>query len=523
MATAPKNQESDGPISPGVPYDKFMRRFGEQAKGVDSTSCEYDCMLPKWERIQAVLDGTDAMRTAGEKYLPRHEYEGESAYKERLGTSVLDNWTSRTLETLVGKAFRDPPQLLDLPKQVEDILKDMDGSGTSAVAMAQAWFREAVAKREAWLFVDFTRGLPRADGLPRTLEDDRRDGLRPLWRLVCPEHVLFKQGETIQGRFRWTQVRVSECTMEPDGEFGEMLVERIRVHRPGTWELYRKVRDNRRRWKWVLEDAGATGLAEIPAYLFRVDGDKPPLEDLAHLNITHWQSGSDQRSILTTSRFAMLAASGAPPVDPAAGEKPLIVGPKQWLSMPDPQGKFYYVEHTGAAINSGRTDLQDLEQRMASYGAEFLKRQPGRASATGRALDSSEAQSLLQTWVRQFGEALGHALVVTARWLRLPDSEAGNVKFELAADVDATDATEVTALTQGRQRGDISRVAWLTEMKRRGFLPDDFDIEKDKELIDQELVDGSILGGMFGGASGANNGNPDPSGKSPGAADPTKN
>jgi hypothetical protein len=415
MATAGSTQDSDGAISAGVPYADWLRA-NRTTKGVDGTSAEYERMKPKWDRIQAVLDGTDAMRAAGETYLPRHEYEGQTAYRERLGASVLDNWLERTLETLVGKAFREPPAFKDLPTQIEAILDDVDGTGRTAVQVLESWFREAVAKQEAWLVVDFTRGAPREDGQPRTLEDDRRDNLRPLWRMVDPLDVIFAMGSSVGGKFRWQQLRIRENSMEPDGEFGEVLVERIRVLRPGTWALYRKVKDPKsRRWVWRVEDGGLTGLKFVPAELFRIDGDKPPLEDLAHLNVTHWQSGSDQRSILTTSRFAMLAASGVPDVDPAAGEKPLIVGPKQWLSTPTPEGKFYYVEHNGAAIQSGQKDIEHLESRMGSYGAEFLKKQPGRASATGRALDSSEALSLLQTWVRQFRERVEQVLWVWAK------------------------------------------------------------------------------------------------------------
>lgn len=501
MATAVPNQDSDGPIHAGEPYVEWLRRKGNATnpKGVDGTSAEYDRMKPKWDRIQAVLDGTDAMRAAKTKYLPQHEYETDAGYTERLSVSVLDNWTDRTLETLVGKAFRDPPRFEDLPPKIAAIEKDADGSGQSMQALAQNWFRESVAKREAWLFVDFTQGAPREDGKPRTLADDERDGLRPLWKVVCPEDVIFAIGHADKGRHIWTQIRVVENTMEPDGQFGEVLVERIRVHRPGSWELYVKVKDKRsKKWVWKLEDAGLTGLAEIPADLFRVDGDKPPLEDLVHLNVEHFQSKSDQRSILTTSRFAMLAVSGAPDVDPAAGEKPLVVGPKQWLSTPDPNSKFYYVEHSGQAINSGRQDLQDLEGRMASYGAEFLKKQPGRASATGRALDSSEAQSLLQTWVRQFKEHLEHVLRLTGNWLKMSaDEDVGKVVFDLEADVDAGDPAELQTIDGARARGDISREAWVAEMQARNLFRSEYDAALDAEILRDELPPGTIVGGYL--------------------------
>jgi hypothetical protein len=500
MGVAIPNQDSDGPIHPGVPYDKWMQdRRQADPSGIDTPNGEYGYMLPKWTRIQTVLEGTDAMRAAGRTYLCQHQYETNMAYEERLSASVLDNWTSRTLETLVGKAYKDPPKFDKLPDVLAALEADCDGAQHTMVDVSQEWFREALAKQWAWLYVDMTPGAAKPDGTARTLADDRRDGIRPIWRVICPEDVIFAMGTPLGGRFIWEQVRIAENSMEPSGPFGEELVQRIRVLRPGSWELYRRVQTRKnQKPKWVLEDAGLTGLSEIPIVRFRIDGDKPPLEDLVHLNIAHFQSGSDQRSILTTSRFAMLAASGAPEIDQAAGEKPLVVGPKQWLSMANPEGRFYYVEHTGAAITAGRTDMQDLEQRMASYGAEFLKQQPGRASATGRALDSSEAQSLLQTWVRQFAEVLAQALRYTAMWLRAPvDLELGEVLFELKPDLEERDPTELQTFDRARARGDMSREAWVEEMLARNLFRSNYDAEADKGIIQAELPEGVPVGGVL--------------------------
>ena len=69
-----------------------------------------------------------------------------------------------------------------------------------------------------------------------------------------------------------------------------------------------------------------------------------PLLDLAWLNIAHWQSSSDQRHVLTVARFPMLAGSGVPE------NTNVVVGPDRMLTTPNADGKFYYVEHTGAAI-----------------------------------------------------------------------------------------------------------------------------------------------------------------------------
>ena len=502
-------QDSDIDIHPGTaPLSEWQPRADQADADADKKapvaqqSASYAAMAPVWRMLSTVLAGTLAMRAAAEDYLPKHEYESIQSYNDRCKRSVLDNYTLRTLETLVGKAFRDPPQFMDdVPSQISDLFPDMDGRGNPALAVAQKWFRTGVSHAIGYLWVDFTRGQPRQDGQPRTLADDLRDGARPYWKLVRPEDVWFQQGYMEGGKYTLTQVRMYEPSMEADGDYGERLVERIRVLRPYAWELWEKRQiGTTKRWKWVNIDGGDNPLGYVPIVSYYTDEEglgegKPPLEDLAHLNVTHFQSGSDQRNILTVARFPMLAVSGAN-AQVEKGDKPLVVGPNQWLSVTDPQGKFYYVEHTGKAIEAGRNDLKDLEQRMSSYGAEFMKKQASRASATGRQLDTAEAVSLLQSWCYGFRDALIRALQITADWLQL--ASGGNVQFEVEATVDASDQFELATLTAMRARADISREGFANELKRRGILPDEFDPEDDLELLQSEPPLGGALGGMFG-------------------------
>lgn len=178
---------------------------------------------------------------------------------------------------------------------------------------------------------------------------------------------------------------------------------------------------------------------------------KSPLLDLAYLNIEHWQSKSDQRAILTVTRFPILALSGG-----TDDEGELTVGPNNWLFTPDSQGKFYYVEHTGAATEAGRNDLIDLENHMSHYGAQFLRKRPGNETATAKAIDSAEATCPLQDVTRQFIEAVNLALFYTAKWLRLEDG--GQIDINMEFGVDAGSEGDIKLLTEMRKNRDISRV-----------------------------------------------------------------
>lgn len=462
---------------------------------VNTPSAAWEFMKPKWDLIDTLLAGTAAMRAAGKTYLPQHQYESDDAYDERLGRAVLRNYVSGTLEKLVGKALKDPPALADgAPQLLEDFCTDVDGEGNALAVFARSWFRAGVQKAFAWVLIDYTATAePRAEGEVRTLADDEAEGARPFWRLIDSSDLIEVRGRFAKGKLTLDRVRIRECTVEPSGDWGEEIVHRVRVLLPGAYELWRLVEVKNKKEKWAKEEAGPMDLDYIPLVPFYTAKDglmegKPHLEDLAYLNVEHWQSSTDQRTALTVGRFPILAASG---VTDAEGNGPganLVVGPKKFLTTPDPQSKIYYVEHGGAALSAGKDDLKDLEDAMAAYGAQFLRQRTGDTTATGRALDGAEAISELQAMGIDFKDSLERALQITCDWLGIEaeGDKAPEVNFEVGAEVKVGEAADLSALKDARSGKDISRVAYLRELQRRDVLGEEFDAEEDQALIDAE-------------------------------------
>jgi len=76
---------------------------------VNSTHPDYDANAFGWLRARDVLAGEDAVKSAGEKYLPRLDSQsGEEflAYRKRAS---FFNATARSAEGFVGLIFRRPP------------------------------------------------------------------------------------------------------------------------------------------------------------------------------------------------------------------------------------------------------------------------------------------------------------------------------------------------------------------------------------------------------------------------------
>lgn len=455
---------------------------------VANTSSAYEVMRPRLALMNAVLGGTETMRTAGMLY--KHPEETDTSYTNRLAAATLYNVTALTLNALVGRVFREEPEVTDaVPDDIRALFSDIDLQGTHIWNFAQRVFTEAMAKGFCGVMVDyqqFTTVEP--VDRPRTLEDDRQANLRPYWITLSPENVLAAYGSLVNGRWQLSHVRLREEQIIQEG-WEERTIQRVRVLTPDSWELWelqRGPRGGRERWNMI--DSGVNTFGSIPILFFYTEcvgltEARPPLLDLAYLNVEHWNNSSDQRNILTTSRFPMLAVSGIAEENIAN----LKIGPNRWLITPDPQAKWYYVEPTGAAIQAGANSLDRLEAQMTQYGAEFLRERGVNEGTIGRVLDSSESTSTLAQYATMFGMYLGQLFALTARWMRMDASDVGFVRFKVDLTLGGTEASVLNTLTAARNNRDISRTGYLRQLTARKVLTPDFDPEVDAVLLAEEM------------------------------------
>ncbi|MCK5604245.1 DUF4055 domain-containing protein [Candidatus Pacearchaeota archaeon] len=466
---------------------------------VATTSIAYNTMEPRWWKMGTLLSGTAAMRDAGEEMAPRHEHESVRNYDERIGGNVLFNMVDLTLRMWVGRPFANQIQYTeDFAAHLVPLMDDVDLDGNNLDVYSRRWFRDGVAKAFSHTLVEFPRVGPAIVG-PRTLADDDRMNIRPYFVHVGPEQVIFALATRIDGKEVLTHVRISEEVITLDG-WEQVVTEQIRVLEldyvdMGTDDepdFIRKVRvdihQQDEKKNWVVVETWHMDIDFIPLVTFYADRQgfmlgRSPLDDLADLNIRHWQSMSDQVSILTVARFPMLACSGGDDE-----ESKLVIGPKEWLYTPDPAARFYYVEHKGAAIAAGEKDLEGLEKRMQSYGAEFTKDRPDRESASARELDSSEATSPLQDVTFRFNDALNVALEIMSVWMRQKHSGKAGVPTEFTSP----QSDELLTIYNTWIEGGLTTEEYLKELQRRGVLSEEnVDFKKPNRKPDTNVNEGN--------------------------------
>lgn len=414
-------------------------------------------MSAKWELPRSLMGGTAVMRLQAFRYLPKHPAESGKHYHARLQRTVLRNFFRRTVQSLVGKVFARPIVLgEDVPARLKRLMEDVDLTGRNLHVFARDVFEDALVCGLSHILVDY----PRLDA-GRTLAEERDGGARPYAVHVRADQIVGWRVDDDGGRPVLAQLRLRETAVEGDGAFGERCVERVRVLEPGAWTLWQRDDDD----AWAVVDSGHTSLPFIPlvtVYTGRTGFMEaaPPLEDLAWLNLEHYQIRSDQRNALNVTSFPILAAAGWNKED---GQ--VEFGPNKFLATADAHGRFYYVESGGAHLAAGRAELEALEEAMRLFGLQF-ELASGTATATGRLLDAAEGAAPLQAWALGMADAIEQMLAFFARWEGLDDG--GSV--HLAADTTPTDQAALDALLKARAAGDIGKDELLAELRRRGVL-----------------------------------------------------
>jgi len=301
------------------------------------------------------------------------------------------------------------------------------------------------------------------------------------------ENILGFKTEMFNNVLALSMLRIMESVTEddPKDEFTQIKIDQVRVLTRFEGVVSVRIYRKNDKDKWLIHDEYLTNAEEItviPFYAQRTGFfvGEPVLEDLADVNIAHWQSQSDQRNILHFARVPILFASGR------GDDEPLVISASQAVTSRDADAKLSWVEHSGQAIGAGRTDLKDLEFQMQALGLQLLVE--SNETATGAALDAVKETSTLSMMADNLKDALEQALAWMAFYAGLPE-ESITVEVNKDFGITALTAQEVQVMQTDVSLGLLSKEAYYEERKRRGFLRPDLDTETDMDAISEEMPD----------------------------------
>jgi hypothetical protein len=391
---------------------------------------------------------------------------------------------------MTGRVFSTPVELgEDTDQRLRDWCENVDMEGRDLSVFARQVFEGAIAGPGiCYIMVD----APVRDGTVTRAQAEAQN-LRPFMTYIPAEDMLGWRSETVDNITRITQVRISEAVSEPDptDEFGTKDISQVRVLdlTPAGVQtrIFRRAAGSQEEW---VETGPPTIVAmdEItiaPVYANRTaffEG-QPLLDDLADINIAHWQSQSDQRTILHFARVPILFGSGMP------SDKIITIGASSAVMAEDASATLQWVEHSGHAIGAGRQDLKDLEFQMETFGLQLLIARPGGQSATGENLDAQKETSILAMTADQLQDALERALGWMAAYGGIDGQPTAKVNKEFG--VSMMDAQEITALLSAVNSGMLSRETFIGELARRGAIRPETVVDEELQRIEDDNFRGS--------------------------------
>lgn len=430
-------------------------------ESIASPSIEFVRMAQQWHLHTDLWNGTERMREKSTTWLPQEEGESNKAYQARLNRTFLFNGYKSTIQRLAGQVFFKPVTVENVPPELEYFENDFDSEGRSITEVAHDLLVKMLRFGKAHGVVDYPSGTS-----DLTLAEERALKVRPYFTEIDPRDLIAWKSERVGGADILRQIRIQEYIVEPYDEYQEIETYRVRVFYPDRIEVY-ALRQNKDSEAYTLEHEMTNTLGEIP--LLTAYGAKtgflksePPLDDLAWLNLRHWQSTSDQNTILHVTRVPIFFAKGF-----EEGElSNTTLGPYRGISTTSETAEISYIEHSGEAIGAGRQDLKDLEDQMHEIGADLLvSRSVDRQTASARATDRAESLSMLQTMVMSLERALENAYQIAGKWIGV---DASDVKVRISEEfnlpADAANPVD-DLLKMGLSEEDL-----ISELKRRGIV-----------------------------------------------------
>ena len=427
---------------------------------VESPNTAYVNMEPHWLLIEALLQGTYGIRKGHRKYLPQEPRELDEAYDNRLMRSTLAPYYVRLERMLAGMLTRKPVRLEDVSDVVTEQLFDVDLQGNDLNVWTYETARKCIRYGHVGVLVD----APKAG-----------DNGRPYWVAVTPRDILGWRSEVKDGKQQLTQLRLMETITVPDGLYGEKQVQQVRVLTPGAFEIHQKDKKG----DFVLIDEGSTSLSEIPfavAYSNRVGvlESRPPLADIAELNLKAYQVQSDLDNQLHISAVPMLAIYGFP-----QSAEEISAGPGEAMALPE-GASAQYIEPSGNSYNAQFQRLDQIASQINELGlAAVLGQKLSAETAEAKRIDRSQGDSTMMVIAQQMQDLVDNCLKFHAQYMEQPQAGSSFINRDFLGQ--RLEPQEIQSLLQLYTAGTITQETLLNQLSAGEVLGDEFDVEEEIE------------------------------------------
>lgn len=469
--------------------------------GVKTKHPEYNKRERQWKLMRDVMEGDDAIKEAGETYLPRpstahscfDSYE-EKQYQSFKARSIFTNYTAQIHDCLHGM-IENRPAKIDVPLNMkgDKFLDNVDYQGNSADQFFSDSLDDVLTTGFGGILVD----LPNVDPNMSKAEAEKRN-IRPFLAYYNAESIINWKYKVVNGIKKLVLVVLKEETDKAEDKFSHKRVEQYRVlsleNNIYTIQLY----------TMATGDDGIDHLSPGLSKPFTINGQtidyipfymlpftepvKPILYDIAKLNIHHYQVTADyQNGAHLTSRPTGYFTGHEPERDPKTQELiPVYVGTDVFWQLPEPEAK------VGVCTFSGE-GIEHLEHALSRDEAQIIMLASHIIAAEKKTAENKDAMKIrksgedakLATYAKYMSYRFTQVLNTVSKWLGNEDEEVNVILNNDFSNL-SFDANAVNSIANIFSQGKLPLRCLYYLLQTSGYLEPDMSYEDFVYLLDLE-------------------------------------
>ncbi len=452
---------------------------------IDNPHPEHTIRLAEWDKCKDCYIGEGAIKEKTTKYLPKLERhddttEGKARYADYLSRATFFGVVSTVVTGRVGQVMRIPLQTEFAPLLQEwsaTLMRDK----SSLTELTKRVLTEVITTGRVGLFLD----RPETGGDPYVVlykaqditnwetVDDR------LVRVVLKENTIALRERGEDKMVQVIEPRYRELRINPENGLYEVA---IHVLKNGKYVEAE-----------ILEPRNSgQGIDYIPFQFINADStspdtSKPPLLDLANLNLAHYRNSADYEQLLHRVGVAATFYSAGITEDESNEPNNLSVGPDvRWVSS-NPNAKFGILEFSGSSATAMETAMLEKMQMMATIGGQLVQRHRKQVETAETArLRSASENSQLDTMVNTVEIGLLQLLTMSAKWLNV--SEGITLLMNRDYLDDRWSPEELKAVNEAEMLGIISKETGFQMRKKMEVYSEGWSFEEESALLSNQGV-----------------------------------
>ena len=434
------------------------------AKSLDTTERHpiYKANLARWNFLRDHHTGGLSYLAKG--YLSPHERESERNFRRRLKDSRYPNFCKPIVHLFVSHLWRRKPRR-QLPGRLAGLEMDVDRFGTPAGAFMKQVATAAGVEGHTFVLVDAPSGL-----LPATRAEEMSLRMRPYLVHLLPSQVLdweFELDDPVGFG------RLKRVVLADPAEPGNRAPARFRVWTPESWSVWQVGSSGGADAlpKVVSEGENPLGVVPlVPIYNLRVGQfmGESTIEDIAPLNHALYQ----KTSILDEAEYW----AGFPQLVIFTDEEVAEVELSQSRALQfRPGDEARFIEHSGAAIESLRTTVQEIKQdifRIALKQITESRPTAGVESAAKKRLDRAEFVASLEERAINFEEAETRIWRLAALWVGADPNQV-EIEYNRRFDLESVSESLGRLFVELGDKGYLEKAGVVKELVRHGLVSEE--------------------------------------------------